>query len=73
MDADDSKAVPLWHVGTKRCDLTPASLGPPFAVLLFDGDTLQSRLLFSDHDEATRSAVEALRLATVPPPTAPES
>lgn len=71
MDADDSKAVPLWHVGTKRCDLTPAPLGPSFTVL-FDGDTLESRLLFDDHNAATRCTVEALRVATAPPSTEPE-
>lgn len=73
MDADGSKAVPLWHIGTKRCNLTPVASGPPFSVLLYDGDILLSSEVFNEHDQAAARAVEALRAATAPDSSASES
>jgi hypothetical protein len=56
----DSSLIELWSLGTKRCFITASESGPPFAMHLYDGDTLVSRSVFDEQDLALALALDAL-------------
>jgi hypothetical protein len=56
----DSSIVELWSLGTKRCFITASEAEPPFAMHVYDGDTLVSRSVFDEQDPALALALDAL-------------
>jgi hypothetical protein len=61
--ASDQHTIALWNLGSKRCHLTSIESGPPFVVILYDGEARLTEREFDDHDEAAACAIEALREA----------